>query len=87
MKSGFKDRTAIKEEKKMKSPWNFEAPSYDQRTSCFVDAGTNYGLGMKQPVGTERLSNSKAIPTGRIDTMKVSEVFKGRPNLFETHED
>lgn len=35
--------------KKEKTPWDFEAPCYDDRTS--VCAGTHYGSGHKQPVG------------------------------------
>ena len=40
-------------EKKMRSPWNFDAPKYDQRSSCFVNAGTHHGVGHTQPVGHE----------------------------------
>jgi hypothetical protein len=36
---------------KGKTPWNFQAPSYDERTSCYMDAGTHYGVGYNNPVG------------------------------------
>jgi len=58
MKSKFKDPAAIKkQEPKDKpvdgknSPWDFRCPQYDQRSSCFVNAGTDYGVGINQPVG------------------------------------
>lgn len=58
MKSGFKDPIAIKKQDPKdkpvdgkKSPWDFTCPQYDQRSSCFVNAGTHYGVGHKQPVG------------------------------------
>lgn len=76
---GFKDPIAPKEKKKsMKSPWNFDAPEYDQRSSCFVSAGTDYGVGHKTPVGTEGNANmSNAVPTGRQSTMPL--YAKGTP--------
>jgi hypothetical protein len=36
---------------KKKSPWDFRAPKYDERTSCYVDAGSHYGVGFTNPVG------------------------------------
>ncbi len=82
MKSGFRDPSAIKKqdpkdvsEKSAKSIWNFEAPQYDQRSSCFVNAGTHYGVGHNQPVGHE--GNAKqhvdVLPFGRVNTMRVDE--------------
>jgi hypothetical protein len=51
-------------EKKIKSPWNFSSPSYDEAKSLSV--GENYGTGYKQPVGTETVSMAKCpIPYGR----------------------
>ena len=34
-----------------KSPWDFTCPQYDERSSSFVNAGTHYGVGLRQPVG------------------------------------
>lgn len=48
--------------KKIKNPWDFEAPSYDQRTSSSVVAGDYYGTGFRAKVGTERQSAGMAIP-------------------------
>ena len=57
---GFHDPIAIKNQKPIdnpkdgvKSPWDFSCPQYDQRSSCFVGAGTDYGVGHNQPVGRQ----------------------------------
>ena len=72
MKTGFKDPIAPKEKKKVeKSPWNYDAPSYDERTSCFVSAGTDYGIGYRTPVGTEKITKNYAVPLGRVDTLAL----------------
>jgi hypothetical protein len=78
MKTGFKEPNAVPKDKKMKSPWNFDAPTYDERTSCYVNAGTHYGVGVNQPVG--RQGNPKttvdALPQSHygVKTMKIDEV-------------
>lgn len=80
MKSGFKDPIAIKNQKPKdkpvdgkNSPWDFRCPQYDQRSSSFLNAGTDYGTGHRQPVGHE--GNPKesvsTLPKGRVNTMKV----------------
>jgi len=81
MKTGFKDPTEVKgESKKMKSPWNYDQPHYDERSSCYVNAGSHYGVGHRQPVG--HLGNPKStvdvLPTDRrkVKTMKDAEVPK-----------
>jgi len=82
MKSGFKDPTAIKSQRPedkpvdgKKSPWDFRCPQYDERSSSFVNAGTHYGVGHKQPVGRE--GNPKqfvdVLPQGRVRTMRDDE--------------
>ena len=68
-----------REERKPKdafnSPWDFRCPQYDQRSSNFVNAGTHYGVGHKNPVG--HLSQPKqrvdTMPFGRPETMRVDE--------------
>jgi hypothetical protein len=85
MKTGFKDPIAVKEGKKVKNPWNFDQPSYDERTSCYVNAGTNYGVGHRQPVG--RSGNPKSdvavLPKGRVNTMKTDYVHHGKVSNVE----
>lgn len=82
-KSGFKDPDKIKYERPKdkphngsKTPWDFTCPTYDQRTSNFINAGTHYGVGLKQPVG--HCENPKqyvdVLPMGiNIKTMKDDE--------------
>lgn len=82
MKTGFKQTLEPKSpEKKLKSPWNFEAPSYDERTSCYVNAGTHYGSGFRQPVGSSvnAKQNVEVLPRGKVDTMET--VSKSNKNL------
>jgi len=81
MKSGFKDPIAPKSESKQmpkdgkKSPWDFTCPEYDQRSSCFVNTGSEYGVGHRQPVGHEGNPKERAstMPMGRVKTMEVDE--------------
>ena len=80
MKTGFKDPTAVKKQEPKskpvegkKSPWDFSCPPYDERSSCFVNAGTHYGVGHRQPVGSTSHSSKSVIPTGRVNTLKTDE--------------
>ena len=76
MKSGFKDSTEIKNKSHaVKNPWSFVAPEYDERSSCFVNAGTHYGVGHNQPVGHSGnpKQNVPCLPRGRVNTLKVDE--------------
>ena len=86
MKTGFKNPIAVKEGKKIKSPWNFDQPPYDERTSCFVNAGTNYGVGHKTPVGKFEASGY-SIPSNKVNTMKTDYIHKGRVSNVEIEED
>jgi hypothetical protein len=79
MKTGFNDPIAPKgNSKSMKSPWNFDQPHYDNRSSCYVNAGSHYGVGHKQPVGHEGnpSENAKTLPKGRVKTMKDDYIPK-----------
>jgi hypothetical protein len=82
-KSKFADPIAIKnqniEDKPVdgvKSPWDFRCPQYDQRSSNFINAGTHYGVGHKQPVGHQ--GNPKQIvdvlPHTRINTLEDDDL-------------
>lgn len=81
-KSGFADPTAIRSQKPMnepkdgnKSPWDFRCPQYDQRSSNFVNAGTDYGVGHRQPVGHQGNPKSSVdvLPKGTVKTMRDDE--------------
>lgn len=72
MKTGFKDRLEPKIPKKnLRTPWNFEAPQYDERTSCYVSAGTDYGIGVTQPVGHSGNPKSEGVPKGKVNTLST----------------
>lgn len=82
-KGGFKEPNAIKRQDPgdqpidgKKSPWDYRCPQYDERSSCFVNAGTHYGNGIKQPVG--HLGDAKmfvdCLPQG--NKMKVMKYGK-----------
>ena len=79
MKSGFKDPTSIKKQEPKDHPkdgkktwWESKQPQYDERSSCFVNAGTHYGEGRKQPVGHEGDPKQRVgtLPYGKVSTMK-----------------
>ncbi len=86
LKSGnskFSDPIKIKDQNKecqpedgVKSPWDFRCPQYDQRSSNFINAGTHYGLGHRQPVGHE--GNPKQIvdvlPQTRHNTLQDDDL-------------
>lgn len=77
MKNNFKDPIAVKgETKKIKNPWNFDQPQYDERSSCFVNAGSHYGVGYRTPVGHMGNSkqNAKTLPEYHAKTIKVDEI-------------
>jgi len=57
-------------EKKMKNPWDFKCPPYDQRSSSAVNAGWHHGVGKAQPVGSETHSSKGPIKFGREHTMR-----------------
>lgn len=71
LKTGFKDPIAIKDARKEKSPWDFTAPPYDERSSCFISAGDHYGVGHRQPVGKFKAGSSHAVPQAGVATLEV----------------
>lgn len=69
----FNDPIAIKGQKPVdkpkdgkNSPWDYRCPQYDQRSSCFIEAGTDYGVGHTQPVGHKDNPKEKVatLPSG-----------------------
>lgn len=89
MKTGFKNPIAVKDGKKMKNPWNFDAPPYDERSSCYVNAGTNYGVGHTQPVGRSGNPKQKVdiLPEHRVKGMEDDFIHKGRSTNIEISEE
>lgn len=43
-------------------PGEFKAPSYDNRTSCSVSAGDDYGSGFRTPLGSHMARSLKDGP-------------------------
>lgn len=56
MKKPFHDPIAPKGKRDGEYPFEFKAPSYDNRTSCSMRAGDDYGVGFRTPVGKEKAS-------------------------------
>lgn len=84
METGFNDPIAVKDEtKKIKSPFNFDCPQYDERSSCYVNAGSHYGVGHKQPVGHhgDPTTTASTLPQHQKAGMKVAEVRKKNEKL------
>lgn len=50
------DPIAVKKRENGKFEWSFKAPSYDNRTSCSIPAGNDYGIGHREPVGKFKAS-------------------------------
>jgi len=72
MDTGFNDPIKAKNSKKsVKNPWDFKCPDYDQRSSCYVNAGTDYGVGKNQPVGHAGNPSSSGVPMGKVNTLKT----------------
>lgn len=58
----FHDPIAPREKKVMVKPWSFSAPSYDNRSGDSVQAGADYGVGFRTPVGKEKATSKGPIP-------------------------
>lgn len=81
-KSGFSDPARIKEQRELdqpvdgkKSPWDFRCPQYDQRSGWALNAGTDYGVAHRQPVGHGGNPKDKVdtLPYGHVKTMITDE--------------
>jgi len=73
MRTGFKNRIEPKY-KSIKNPWDFTQPCYDERNT--INAGSEYGVGVNQPVGSKEQLNTKVIPVGRVDTLSLKRDYK-----------
>jgi len=82
-KYGFADPIRIKDQNKkdkpkdgVNSPWDFTCPQYDQRSSNFVNAGTHYGVGHRQPVGHKGnpLRVVDVLPQTRVNTLQDDDL-------------
>lgn len=70
-------------EVKAKTPWNFQAPCYDERN--LISAGDNYGVGFNQPVGRKGNPNQDVdgiLPRGRAKTMQDDNMPEARLDMY-----
>lgn len=81
--SGFRDPIESDiQVREVKSPWNFKAPCYDQ--SKMVQAGDNYGIGHRSPVGHPgNPKTSDMLPKGRVNTMANTGKKFDRTKIYE----
>ena len=82
-KSGFVDPIRIKNQNPVdmpkdgvRSPWDFTCPQYDQRSSNFVNAGTHYGVGHRNPIGHTGKAKMEVptLPCHRINTLQDDDL-------------
>ena len=74
MAKNFKNKIEEKPGKQIASPWNFDCPHYDERSSCFVNAGSHEGVGYRQPVGSQAHSMKGSVPVGKGMGMTVDAI-------------
>lgn len=79
MKKNFKNNIEERTARTLTSPWDFTCPHYDQRSSCYVNAGAHHGIGHTQPVGTKTHSNKGSVPLGK--GMGMTDDYVGMKNL------
>jgi len=60
-------------------PFEYKAPSYDNRTSCSMSAGNDYGTGFRNPIGKDepRSLDSGPIPQ-QAHCFSPDEIFYGK---------
>lgn len=58
----LQDRTAVKTKINGEWPFTFNAPTKDYSHSGCISAGNDYGVGIRQPVGTFKASGPEAGP-------------------------
>lgn len=79
MVKALKDPIAPRQKVDGDYPFEFKAPSYDNRTSCSMSAGNDYGIGFRTPVGKEVAGS---IETGPIPqkayAFSPDEIFYGK---------
>lgn len=63
------------EGQRSKDPWSFVQPKYDDRSSCYMNAGTYRGVGKTNPVGHQGDPKQRVdtLPYGRPKQMRIDE--------------
>jgi hypothetical protein len=87
MSTGFQKPLPLDDlpKKNRKNPWNFDAPVYDERSSCYVNAGRHFGVGVAQPIGKSKITSNQCVPVGRIKTKRI-DVGHNESLGVEVHE-
>lgn len=64
---------------KSQDPWFFNAPSYDNRTSCSMSAGNDYGVGFRTPIGKDKPGSIESGPIPQeAKCFSPDEIFYGK---------
>ena len=73
------NRIAPRKKDSGKYPFDFKAPSYDNRTSDSISAGNDYGVGFNQPFGKMKASGMASGPIPqKNDFMNGSAYIRGK---------
>ena len=73
------NRIAPRKKDSGKYPFDFKAPSYDNRSSCSIAAGNDYGMGFNQPIGKMKASSMKEGPIPQESTfIHAKEYIRGK---------
>lgn len=68
MRTGFKDKFEAAPAYKKKNEY-----MYDERSGSYWAQGNNFGVGYRQPVGSEEKKAGTPCPMGRVHTQSVDE--------------
>lgn len=83
LETGFMRKMEPHIDQNLKSPWDFSCPRYDERSSCYVNAGHHQGVGKINPVGHSGPVKQRveALPYGKVKTLKDDGVRLRNENL------
>ena len=81
MKHGFAKNLDPDAGKEINNPSskNLEGTSYDERSSCFVNAGVHHGVGKRQPVGSHKETHT--ADTLPLKSKSIMDYKKGNPKV------
>lgn len=75
----LKDPVAPKKKIGGDYPWDFKAPTYDNRSSCSISAGDDYGVGVRVPVGMDKPRSLESGPiVQKSHCFSPDEIFYGK---------
>lgn len=78
MNKVLKDPIAPKQRVDGSYPFEYKAPSYDNRTSSSISAGNDYGVGFRTPIGKDKPRSLDAGPIPQeAKCFSPDEIFYG----------